>query len=60
MHSLQKEVSVKKYVHVIQRNHLQNLGTDWRIILKLMLKKYDTMIWTELIWIRIGRTGGLL
>jgi hypothetical protein len=31
-----------------------------RIILKWALEKYDEVVWTGLIWIRIRTSGGLL
>jgi hypothetical protein len=30
------------------------------ITVKWILEKQDTMVWTELIWLRIGTSGGLL
>jgi hypothetical protein len=37
------------------------LDIGWRIIIKWMLQKSDGVVWTILIWLRIGRTsGGLL
>jgi hypothetical protein len=35
-------------------------GLDERIILKLMLKKYDAVVWAGFIWPRITTGGGLL
>jgi hypothetical protein len=29
-----------------------------KIILKLMLEKYNEVVWTRLIWLRIGASGG--
>jgi hypothetical protein len=37
-----------------------NLKTDGRIILRWILERYDGMVWTGLIWLRIGTSGGLL
>ena len=37
-----------------EREHLQDPGLDGRIILKLILKKWDGEAWTGLIWLRIG------
>jgi hypothetical protein len=38
---------------------LENPVVDWRIILKLISKKWDRKVWTGLIWLRIG-TGRVL
>jgi hypothetical protein len=40
-----------------ERDHLEYLGLDERIILKLILKNCDGESWTGLMWLRIG-TGG--
>jgi hypothetical protein len=40
-------------------DHLGDPGVDWRIILKLIFKKWDGA-WTGLRWLRIGTGGGLL
>jgi hypothetical protein len=37
-----------------------NLGMDWRIMFKMIIKKQDGMAWTGFIWFRIGTGGGLL
>ena len=39
--------------------NLEDLGVDGRIILKYISRKL-LGIWTELIWVRIERSGGLL
>jgi hypothetical protein len=44
---------------LIERDHLENIGIDRRIILKLKFKKVDREAWTGLIWLRIGTGGGL-
>jgi hypothetical protein len=36
-----------------ERNHLENLGVDGRIILRWMFRKLDE-IWTGSRWLRIG------
>jgi hypothetical protein len=41
-----------------ERNHVENLAVDERIILKWILKKWDGAAWTGLIWLRIGTGGG--
>jgi hypothetical protein len=37
-----------------------DLDIGERIILKWILEKKDGMVWTVLIWLRIGTGGGLL
>jgi hypothetical protein len=42
------------------RDHLENLGVDWKIIFKWVLWKYDVKVWNGFIWLRIGISFGLL
>jgi hypothetical protein len=53
------------YIYIYQQNiketdHLGNLDVDGRIILKLILKRWDRSVWTLFMWLRIGTRGGLL
>jgi hypothetical protein len=41
-------------------NHLEDLGIDAKIILKLMLEETVTSVWIGFIWLRTGASGGLL
>jgi len=43
-----------------EREHLEGLGVDGRIILKCIFKKWNWGAWTRLIWLRIGTDGGHL
>jgi len=39
---------------------VEDLGVEKVIILKLTLKLYDGRAWSELLWYRVGPSGGLL
>jgi hypothetical protein len=43
-----------------ERDQLENIGTNGRIILKWISNNWDGEAWTGLIWLRIGTDGGLL
>jgi len=38
----------------MERDHLEDIGIDIRIILKWILKKRNEITWTGLIWLRTG------
>jgi hypothetical protein len=42
-----------------ERYHYENLYVSGRIILKWILERYY-VVWTGLIWLRIGTSAGLL
>jgi hypothetical protein len=42
-----------------ERDHLEDLGVDERIILRCIVRKWDVSAWMGLIWFRIGTDGGL-
>jgi hypothetical protein len=42
----------------MERDWEEDLDTGRRIILKLILKKYDGVVWTGFIWLRLGTGGG--
>jgi hypothetical protein len=43
-----------------ERDYLEDIDVDGRIILKLTLKKRDGGAGTRLVWLRIGTRGGRL
>ena len=43
-----------------ERDHLEDLGVDGRIILRLIFKQWGREEWTGLIWLWAGTGGGLL
>jgi hypothetical protein len=40
--------------------HSEDLGLDERMILKSMLEKQCSMLWTGFFWLRMGTAGGFL
>jgi hypothetical protein len=43
-----------------ERDLSDDLGVGDRLILKFILKGQDGLLWTRLIWLRIGTSGRLL
>jgi len=41
-----------------ERDNLEDVDVDGRIILKLFLKIWDGETWTVFFWLRIGTVGG--
>jgi hypothetical protein len=40
-----------------ERNHWGDPGVNWRVILGLIFRKWDVVVWIGLDWLRI-ETGG--
>jgi hypothetical protein len=47
-------------VNMKEKDYLEDLGVDWRIILEEILKKNDGALWTRSMWLGAGTSGGLL
>jgi hypothetical protein len=45
--------------HLRERDHLEELGVDGSIILEWILKKLVVRKCTGLIWLRVGKSGGI-
>jgi hypothetical protein len=43
-----------------ERDHKEDLDIGERIILEWILERYDGVVWTGLIWLRIWTSGGSL
>jgi hypothetical protein len=43
-----------------ERDHLGDPGIDGRIVLIWIFRKWDVGVWTGLIWLGIGTSGGYL
>jgi hypothetical protein len=50
----------ERWGNLRKKVHLQDPGIDGKIILRWVLKKWNEVVWTGLIWITIGRGGGHL
>jgi len=46
--------------NVREIGHMEDPGTDGRIILRWIFRKWDVGVWTGSIWLRIGTGGGYL
>jgi hypothetical protein len=44
---------------LLERDHWEKQDVGGWIILKLMLERWAVVIWTGLMWLRIGASGGL-
>jgi hypothetical protein len=51
----------RREIHVVfwleylkERDHLEDLSIEQRIILEWILEKWDEMVWTSLICLRVG------
>jgi hypothetical protein len=43
-----------------ERDHLKDVGVDWRIILKWILEKWDGEARTGSVWLGMGAGAGIL
>jgi hypothetical protein len=43
-----------------ERDHWEDIHVDGQTMLSWMLERYDWMLWTGMIWLRIGTSGELL
>jgi len=43
-----------------ERDHMEDVGVDGRIVLKWIWVKWGGKVWTGFIWLRIGKIGRLL
>jgi hypothetical protein len=47
------------WVNLGEKDHLEDLGVDGRVMLECILKKSGRNVWTGLIFVRKGTSGGL-
>jgi hypothetical protein len=43
-----------------KKTYLEDLGENWNILFKLILRKQGGRAWIALIWLSIEKSGGLL
>jgi hypothetical protein len=43
-----------------ERDHQEDVEVGGRILLQWILKKYDGLLWTGFIWLKIGTSDGIL
>jgi len=43
-----------------ERSHLEDPGTNGRIVIRWIFRKWDGGAWTGMIWLRIGTGSGHL
>jgi hypothetical protein len=43
-----------------ERDHMEDADVGGRLILNWILEEQNVVVWTGLIWFRIGASGGLL
>jgi hypothetical protein len=55
-----KSIKYLRRENLKEVDHLEDLGTDGRAILKRILEKLDGTVWTGFIWLRTGIGGGHL
>jgi hypothetical protein len=60
MHGRQEMHAKFRFGKLKGRNHLEDLGTDGRIISKWILKKQGVKVWIGFISFRIWTSGGFL
>jgi hypothetical protein len=61
LHGGDKRNTYKALVRKLkERDHSEERDVIGRIILEWILERYDGVVWTGLIWLRIGTSGGLL